>query len=584
MSETTATDKSIVNLILQNKHWHHDIEYIDGEFVEVVVKKYQDTKDDDLLAKIVKNYSIFRGLWANELSKYLDNEIEAGEAMHDEIIWLASCKFNRTKTIKRDGKAFNAYVVSALLNQLKNQRNAKMSHKNHPRIKCPICAEEVYQIDARHLAHAYDLDRYKRDFPNHALVSTDGMTVCPITGEVVKEVTVEYVNRIAFPDGSRGYYTTNDYRKEFASVIPKGPFICPVTNMELDSVDLNYPSTLAKGYTVKAFIEDFPDFKAVFTCPISKDKVLEIDQAYLDKTLGQKPSNQRKTLENVIALFPNATLRAVSVQVLNPYTNQIVDSITPSMLKDAKTNIQEHLEKFGTLTLDKWNPNLISCPFTGRKTHMMKRDLLPSIGRTPFDFFLTTCKSPLRSWNVKCAICGDLVHSIWGHLDTAKHSYAKRQDIEEFSSAYPAYPMKAVISTNAFHETDEGNHVHISDLLCQKIKVSDPLDIEDSLLKAAEDAVDERIARAMRDSRTMEDVCYLATIKKKIIVKDKDKFSSLKDALSSIIGDDDFDMLDSNENGVEVSIPCRETIKKKLLRLYQESDLMDDVNTRKGSS
>src|ERR1039457_683178 len=110
------TDKSIIAKIKGTRHWHHDIQYIDGKFVEETVKEFQLTSNEDLLVKIIDNYSIFRGTWSKAFAQYLDGDIDSGGLMHDEIVWRAAFKFNREKSQKPDGKAFNAYVVSALLN------------------------------------------------------------------------------------------------------------------------------------------------------------------------------------------------------------------------------------------------------------------------------------------------------------------------------------------------------------------------------------------------------------------------------------------------------------------------------------
>lgn len=99
MNEVKIDKKVIqkIKSINQKKNWHHDIEYIDGEYVELVVEKYQKTKSEDLLAKILKNYEIYKMTWAKAFAPYLDNEIESGMALYDEIIWTSACKFDRSK-------------------------------------------------------------------------------------------------------------------------------------------------------------------------------------------------------------------------------------------------------------------------------------------------------------------------------------------------------------------------------------------------------------------------------------------------------------------------------------------------------
>jgi endogenous inhibitor of DNA gyrase (YacG/DUF329 family) len=567
-------EKQIVQKIKKSKHWHHDIEYIDGEFVEVVVMRYQKTGDESLLAKITGNYEIYRGLWAKEFCKYLDKEVEAGEAMHDEIIWNASIKFNRNKTVKRDGKAFNAYYVSACLNQLKNFRNAMMSHKNHPRIKCPICGEEVFQIDAAHLRHHYDLDRYRRDFPNHPFSSLDGMVVCPIIGERLVEITESYLNRIEWPDKSKGYYTLLDFEAEYGSTVPKGPFTCPVTGLRLNTMS-NYPGGIASGYSATKFIDDFKDFKAIFQCPFTGKKMLEMTQEHLDIVLDQVPC-PRKTIADLLALFPNVTTKAKQAMVENPYTGQMVPEITLSDLVSAKTTVQEHLGKYMKHALDKWYPVQFKNPFTGKNTKQFKRESLKKLKKTSYDFFLATSQYPLKKWQVKCAICGDWVDNVWTHLESPSHSYSKNTTTEEFAMSFQGYPTKATISTNSFYESDSGDSVHISDLLSKKTKSVEPLDIEDSLLSVATDEVDKRIAGCIKNCRTIDDVFHMSAVKKKIKLKGKNV--NTRDAIAEILGDDDFDLANHSGGEVEIMIPCRDTIKKRLVRLYQSSDLAQEIS------
>jgi hypothetical protein len=64
MDSLVETQKKVIKKIKATKHWHHDIQYIGDQFVEEVVKEFQRTNDEDLLTKIIDNYSIFRGEWA----------------------------------------------------------------------------------------------------------------------------------------------------------------------------------------------------------------------------------------------------------------------------------------------------------------------------------------------------------------------------------------------------------------------------------------------------------------------------------------------------------------------------------------
>lgn len=581
MNEVKIDKKVIqkIKSINQKKNWHHDIEYIDGEYVELVVEKYQKTKSEDLLAKILKNYEIYKMTWAKAFAPYLDNEIESGMALYDEIIWTSACKFDRSKILKRNGKAFNAYCVSACMNRLKNQMNSKKSCKHHPRIKCPICNEQVYQIDSKHLKHEYSLKRYKEEFINYPLVSTDGFVVCPITGNRVKKITEEYLNRIKWPDGTFGYYTPEDFKKEFKSIIPTGSFVCPITNIELNSISADYPKSIIKGYNQYLFANDFPNFKGLFKCPFSGKMILEANKEHLDSVLSQTENsgNKRKRMKSFNSLFPGITTEAIQVDVKNPYSGEMVRELTTIDFISNKTTIKEHLEKYCKEVMEKFCPQYIPCPFTGKPQKSIRRNYLRSIGRTVYDFYLAKCEYPVKKWNIKCAICGEYVDNIWTHLEKEKHTYSKRTTMDEFSRQYANYPLKSSVSTNSFYETDSGEVVHISDLLIRKIRGLDPLDIEDSLLSVAEDDMDRKIAKNIIQCKTMDDVLHYCREKKTIQKKEK---MSNKDSIISSIGTD-YDFVSSNGQLLEVLTPSKESIKNRVLRLYQSSDLMTEEENKR---
>ena len=86
------TDREIKQLakeIKNSKEWHHDICYIDDEFVEATVQKFQDTQDPSYIEKLIENYAIFRKKWGRAFAPFLDNDLDDGEIMHDKIVWKA---------------------------------------------------------------------------------------------------------------------------------------------------------------------------------------------------------------------------------------------------------------------------------------------------------------------------------------------------------------------------------------------------------------------------------------------------------------------------------------------------------------
>lgn len=563
------------------KRFHHDIKFIDGKFIEDAVKEYQQTKDEDLLVKIINNYSIFRKTWGRQFAPYCDNDPEAGEYMHDEIVWRSVEKFEMGEAIKDKGYAFNAYLVSTLMNQLKNHFNARQSHKNHPRIMCPICSELVYQIDGKHLKHLIDLERYKRTFPRFPLVSADGRVSCPINGKPVAKINEPYLNRL------NATYSVEDFKEEFAHLMPQYPIECPSTMMPIWNLTADYPSIIRDGYSEKEFIEDYPDFKGIICCPFSGKKMLEMTQEHLDKVLKQKNDKARYSMHRFKRLFPNATTKAKQVEVLNPYTKKMVPEISMEMLAAAGTSFNAHLEEHATIFLDEWYPNFVFCPFTGRRTHKITKADLSKIGRTVMEFYSAVCKYPLRKWQVKCGCCEEYVDNVWTHLETAKHTYSKPLTMEDYEKSYgTAASTRAVVSTNSFVNNENGESIHLADLFAKKVKQVDPLEIEDSLAKAAQDDLDRRIASVIRCSRTLEDVCHEASERRKVNLPfefQPGKSRAIREVIKRITGIEDFDFVDAPEDGakkVEILTPGIDTIRARLIRLIEGSDLVEMTMTQ----
>lgn len=569
------TEKKIIQSMEKvNPNWSHDIKYIDGKFVEERVQEYQENNSEELLLKIMDNYMIFRNQWVYDFAPYCDNDEDSAEATFKEVIWRSAKRFNPEKVRKPKGKAFNAYLVSALCNQLKNHNSAQRSQKNHPRVICPICGEKVYQIDAKHLKHVIDIDIYKKMYPKYPLVSLDGRVSCPISGDAVDKITEPYLNRV------NGSYTVEDFKKEFDYLLPKFPVICPVTSLPLKSISANYPSQIKAGYTEKEFVDDFEDFAGLITCPFTGKKMIEMTQRHLDRVLGQKHNRGRYWMAKFKQKYPNATIKAKQVPVLNPFTNEMVPEITAEMLTKAGTTIQEYLEDQAAIRLNEWYPDLVVNPFTGDPTKRITRGNLSELNKNSFDFYLAVCKNPMFKWQVQCAFCGEFVDNIWDHLAAAQHTYVKSMTLEEFEKLYGVGSTRIVVSTNSFLYNDAGDTVHIADLLTQRVfKDYDPMELEDSLYQVAEDELDRKIAKSMRAFETLEDICYKSTERREITLPtavQSGKSRLARDMAKKILGIDDFDFTETPEVGsrkVEVMIPGRDTIRMRLMRLLEYSDL-----------
>jgi len=564
-------ERQLVAEMKQSKYWHHDIKYIDGQFVEEMVLRYQQTKEETLIQKIIKNYEIFRPRWGRAFAPYLDDDVSDGENMHDTIVWKSVTRFKVDKVLKPNGRAFNAYLVSALLNQLKNLRNAKMSHKNHPRVQCPVCGETVYQIDQAHLAHRVDLERYVKTYINYPL-SSDGQTICPITGTPQDVINMPYINRIG------GRYSVEDFWEEFPELrMQRRDLRCPVSGTTVNEFNSEYFKGL--GYSEQDFMESFPEFRGIIVCPFTKEeKFVTVTQDYFDKLFEQK-SESRITQEKFDEEYPNFTVRAKQVNVFDPYNNVAVKEITPQVLARAETTVTKHLEKYATIVLDKTYPELFSCPFTGRKTHVIKTSDLEEMGKTILEFYHATCKYPLRKYQVRCAICGKWVDNVWSHLEEEAHNYSQSMTMEQFENSYGGGAVKVVVSTNSYVESDAGDVVHIGDLFGEKMDEVDMLQLKDSLLKVCRDELDCKIAEAISKAHTLEDIYFLGSDKKDMVLPFPFKSGMTKEAREAIrsqLGDSDFDLAFVPEDGetkVVVMIPGRQTIRKRIKRMIEESDI-----------
>lgn len=525
------------------KNWHHDIKRIDGLWVEDFVSFYQKEKKlvakEEKLKKILDNYAIYRIIWANAFAKWTDNDVEGGKLMHDEIVWRSADKFRCEKCKKSKGRAFNAYLVSSLMNWMKNLRNGKMSHKNHPRVVCPICGEQVYQIDQKHLRHRMAIDRYQKLYPELPLVS--------FTGE-------EYLR----PE----YVTIEKFWIEHSDKRPHFPVKCPVTGIWMNEIPDSYTTNLFKDYSEDNFLADFPDFKGTIECPYTGKKKLHITQVYLDSVLQQE---DKKTIRQV--------------PVLNPYTAQMVTELTPQMLRDFGITVHEHIYNYKTIELNKKYSDLVRCPYTGRKTYCMSDTDLKKLGKSAWEFYMATCSYPLRKFQVRC-VCGEWVDNIWEHLEHKEHAYAEVYDLDHFTNDFSSITTRAFVSTNSFFESDSGDSTHISDLISFCFDSTNGLEVEDSLTRVAEDKVDLQIAKVVRNCQTIEDIYHASSQKLEVPVSICGTDEKIcRSSLRNFVGNNDFDVVKEQKDGkqkVVVSLPSKDTIRKRLQRMLEASDLYDD--------
>ena len=565
------------------KKWHHDCRFIkipdptqkDGFRlcrVEDVVRKYQETGDEDLFELILENYDLYGSQWAYLFAPYL-GDVPSGKQEFRVILFYSVRMFDGSKSLAEKDQKFNALFTSSGLNMLKNYRNKTRSRKNHPHIKCQACDDQVYEIDAKHLTHRIDFNRYKATFHNYPIVSRDGLTRCPMTGNEVPEIDRLYLKRIF------GTYTVADFEREFPELLPKPPFTCPITDMSIRKLSGEYPSYIKAGYTEEQFVTDFPNFPGIIQCPFSGKKMLAITQEHLDQVLDQGKRAKRVSLASFLASQPNATLKAKQVQVMNPYTGQLVDEITPEMLAKAGTTVIAHLEKYATISLEQNYPKKVIDPFTGGLTRKIKRQYLEKLGKTTIQFYGAVCEYPLRKWQVKCGYCGEWVDNIWSHLEQTPHFYAPPLTVEDYEHRYGSV-RKYHVTSNSYVEDDDGERIHISDLFSTNNSSQglDLVEVEDSLLKVSQDDLDIKIAKAVRSACTLDDIYYNASERRSISLPTPFKTSDMqavKKAVRETCGTSDFGIIDPKDGAknIKISIPGRTTIRRRLQRMVQESDL-----------
>jgi len=552
-------------------NWDHDIKRVDGQFIEDIVMKFQKTKRKDkreqLIRKIIDNYALFLKKWSPLMLPFHDNDMEAVNAVYNEVIWRAALKYKPKKGYKNKGKKFNAFLVSSLINRCRNDRTKESSIRHHPNFPCPICKETVHSIDANHLKHIVTLRRYQQVYKNYPLVSSDGNIRCPISGQFIPAITHEHLNRVA------GYYTVNDFKYEFSHLLPKSPVRCPITMMSVKELDSDYLSSIKRGYTAKQFLNDFPDFTDIVACPFSGQKLLEVTQEHLDKVLKQEDKTQY-TMRHYLKTYPHAPIKSKPVKVMNPYTGKMVWKISPLMLKQANTTAVEHLQRYVKYKLNERYQDFVFCPFTGKRTHRITRSYLRKIQRTAFEFYCANSQYPLQKWQIRCGVCGEWVDNIWDHLKAAEHIYSEPMTMEEYISIYGVGATKQTVVTNSFTENEEGESMPLADVLMQKKNAMHPADFEDSLLRGAIDEFDRKVAFiTARKSNTFDDVLHFVPERKTISLPPKTK--KIRQFIKKQLGINDFDFQPADdEKEVEVTIPCKETVKETLLRLFKESDLV----------
>jgi hypothetical protein len=544
--------------------WSHDIQYIDGTFVEDVVTKFQAATDEEegrvLLSKIFRNFDIFMNEWANIFAPWVDAGLPDGRNRFFEVLWKSAEKYAHEKTKKRKGKAFNAYFVSALINTEKNLRSLR---GRNPLIRCPVCEEDVQMINDSHLLHLYDVDRYCKTFVGYPLSSWDGMVTCPFTKARVGELTEAYVNRVA------GGYSAADWLMDFDR--SRGPFPCPVTGLLVNPDSSWYPGILAKGYTEEEFVSDFPDFPGIIECPFCSKRMLRMTDEHL-----ASHAKDRISLDTLKRDLPNITIRARPVKVTNPYTGESVDEITLDMIRAAGTTVRDHLERYHTIKIGHRRKKPFFCPFTGKPTYTMKKERLVRLGRTPYEFYQATCQFPLRRFQIRCALCGEWTDNIGAHLDEAKHAYALPVTFEEYKKSYGGKTRNSV-QAMSFVEHEDGERTSAVDAFTEGARcdidcLQDLLDMSMVFTRFARDALDRRIIESMNGATSLVDVCDRC-VEKRAVTLDAPYEGEGVTALAREIkklGIKDFDVFaPPAEGGVDAFIvePSRTTIFKRLRRM-----------------
>lgn len=560
-----------------SKKWHHDIRFIDGEYVENVVEKYQQTKDQSIFQKLLDNYSIFQYEWAKEFAPHLDNGMEEGSLLFTEVLWLSASKFNLKKCKKALGRAFNAYFVSALLNTSKNIKNTKK-----PLITCPICRDDIQIIDDKHLMHRVYIDKYIKMFPNYPISSMDGKTICPHNGETVDKITVEYINRIM------GKYSTDDWENEFRHIFPN-KVSCPITgiNIDFDDIGKTYPKVISENYQEDEFMNDFPDFKGIIFEPITQKNILgKISQCYIDNYINQQ-ERSRISIEDFIEKYPNATIEAKKIPVTNPYTCEQVDELTIKMLFDKNISLKQHLESFATILLDKKYPNQFCCPFTGKITNIIKTSDLKKMGKTIFEFYMAVSKYPLRKFQVKCAICGEFTDNIGSHLREKVHNYARPYSMQEYENEFGNKTFNSVI-VKSYVSNEEGEQTHVIDMSKTGhydggiVEIQDRIDAETLLRKVAESELDYKLVDMSRQYSTVESLIENVLTKTSVNVPSHivgQKRAIVKAEIKKSLGIVDFDIDElPSLDGVcaKISIPSRDTVDQRLKSLIRKASVYVD--------
>jgi len=154
--------------------------------------------------------------------------------------------------------------------------------------------------------------------------------------------------------------------------------------------------------------------------------------------------------------------------------------------------------------------------------------------------------------------------------------------MEKYILHYTMGALKQTVTTNAFVENDEGDSMHLADVLIQKKHNGmSEMEMEDSLLRGAVDDFDRRLASVVaRKTHTVEDIWHFAPVRKRLIVQSKalKKFKNIRHFIKEKVGTDDFDYsVEPDSKMVEVAIPCKDTVKQTLFRLVKESDLGNGV-------
>jgi hypothetical protein len=325
-------------------------------------------------------------------------------------------------------------------------------------------------------------------------------------------------------------------------------------------------------------MKDFPNYPAIITCPLSGRKTLNMSQAWLDEVTEQDPQRSPYSLSRFDQDYPNFTTCTRQVDVLNPYTQQMVKEITPAMLSASHTNLQEHLERFAKIVLGKPSRKHIRNPFNGKKTFVITNKDLESINKTVLDFYQAVCAYPLRQYQVKCAICSEWINNIWDHLDEVKHAYATPMSIDEFLIIYGTNNTKRTITNNAYVESKSGESTHMGDFLAPPIPKMTGFEVQDSLMAVATDELDKKIAMAISKAHNVDDIFYLASNRNTVRLPfDVLTVTSaqIKEYIKKQYNITDFDIAIDNQDprGVVVMVPGRQTLRIRINRMYKESDL-----------